>query len=123
MAKTIRQSTSSLSMTPSGTPATVASDTPAEVNMTPRPRFSGPARRAATVIDIAQKALMAAPSRNRASSTMIRFGAIATIRFDTAAASAIHTSSDRRSSRGNMSPTVGATMSPTSAVTVTVCPA
>ena len=48
---------------------------------------------------------------------------MATTRFDTAAASAIHTNSDRRSRRGNTRPTVGATKSPTSAVTVTVCPA
>ena len=54
IANTARQSTTSLSMTPSGTPATVASETPAEVNITPRPRCSGPASRAATVIDIVQ---------------------------------------------------------------------
>ena len=119
-ANTARQSISSLSMTPTGTPATVASDVPADVNITARPSLSGPAIRTATVIDIDQNVLSAAPNRKRARSTRTRFGAIATMRLDAAAASAIHTSSERRSRRGKTIPTVGATMRPTSAVTVTV---
>ena len=82
----IRQSKDSLRITPTGTPATVASETPPEVNIVARPICPSGARRAATVIDIAQNALSAAPSNRRAMSTATRFGERATMTLETPAA-------------------------------------
>ncbi len=118
--KARRQSSASLSATPIGTPATVASESPAEPNIIARPMRSGLDRRAATVIDMDQNALIAAPSRKRATRIAGRLGAMATTRLETVADAAAPISSVRRSRRGSSSPTVGAKRSPASAVTVTV---
>ncbi len=110
--KARRQSSASLSATPIGTPATVASESPAEPNIIARPMRSGLDRRAATVIDMDQNALIAAPSRKRATRIAGRLGAMATTRLETVADAAAPISSVRRSRRGSSSPTVGAKRSP-----------
>lgn len=120
IANTSRQSNAFDSMTPTGTPATVASETPPDVNMSARPSLVGPTSDDAALIDIDQNVESAAPSMNRAMRISQNDGATATSRFDAAPSSAIQMSRARRSMRGKTLPTRSAVMRPANAVMLTV---